>query len=155
MDKINDLLKKIELEAFEGINSPNIQIRLRSLYEYALQCVEPDKLDVVIADIIEYEKEMSLITLSFLNAYSVLTVKQTLSDFSSVAIHFAQSRGKCGVSHLVASYMLKGFLDFVDCNEQEIESIDGLDVVSETILDFNYASANSQNLSFRMRYILM
>lgn len=155
MDKINDLLKKIELEAFEGINSSNIRIRLRSLYEYTLQCVEPDRLDVVIADIIEYEKEMALSTLRLLNAYSALTVKQTLSDFSTAAIHFAQSRGNYGISHPAASYMLKGFIDFVDRNEQEIEAIDGLGVVSETILDFNYASANSQNLSFRMRNILM
>lgn len=151
MKIVNDSLKKIEEKAFDGITSENIMIRLKSMYEYSLQFVPDEKIDDVIADIVDYESENSLSTLRILNSYSNLSVEQTLSDFSAIAFCFAKSRGESGKNYLVATYMMKGFMHFVDNHEEEVANIDGFGIVSETLLDFNYSSGNSDNLSFRMR----
>ena len=155
MMTVGNLLKIIEEKAFEGIKSENISIRLKSMYEYALQFVPEEKIDYVIADIVDYESKNAFLTLSILDVYSNLSIEKTLSDFSAVAMHFAQNRGKSGKLYPVATYMMKGFMRFVDNNEEEIEKFDGLEIVSETLLDFNYSSGNSDNLSFRMRAFLM
>ncbi|MGN0650810.1 MAG: hypothetical protein ACI4KM_10265 [Oscillospiraceae bacterium] len=155
MNTIEDILKQIAEEAFDGISSELIMIRLRSLYGYALKCAEPDKLQKVIADIIGYESENSLSTMLILEAYDSLSVERMLSDFSSAAMYFAKNRADTGTIYSLAGYMLKGFMFFVDNNEKEIEALGGFGTVSETLLDFNYACAASDNLSLRMRNYLL
>lgn len=51
--------------------------------------------------------------------------------------------------------MQKDFLGFVNVHKKEIESINGFKTVSETLLDLNYAAGDSDNLSIRMRNILV
>lgn len=155
MNQIEDILGQIGEEAFGCIPSEQIMIRLRSLYGYALKCAEPEKLPEVTAEIIGYESENSLSTMLILDEYNLPAPERILSDFSSAAMFFAQSRAESGKTYALAGYMLKGLMFFADNHEKQIAASGGFGTVSETIVDFNYASGNSDNLSFRLRNMLM
>lgn len=154
MNNIEDILVQIGTKAFDGMTSEQIMIRLRSLYGYALKCAEPEKLPEATAEIIGYESENSLSTMLILGDYNSPAPERILSDFSSAAMFFAQSRAESGKTCALAGYMLKGLMFFVDNNEKQIAASGGFGTVSETILDFNYASGNSNNLSIRLRNML-
>ncbi len=154
MKTVDDILKQVEADAFEGITSDNITTRLRTLYERAFQCAKPDVLEAVIADIVEYEKEKSLSTLKSLNKYKSPTVETLLSDYSKISMYFALSRGESGKKHPAAACLIESFMAFVDNNEQEIKALGGNRLVSDILLDFNYSSGNSDMLSSRVKNIL-
>ncbi len=154
MKTVDEILNQVEAEAFDGITSDSIKIRLRTMYERVLQSAKPEDIDAVVTDIVEYENESSLSTLKKLNKYLNLTVETTLSDYSRASMYFALNRAETGRKHPVAAYLIETFNSFVDENEQEIKALDELLLVSDILLDFNYASGNSDVMSLRVKNIL-
>lgn len=155
MDTIESILVKAADEIFNDMHSDNVMSRLRMLYSGALATAASDEIDDAVSDIIRYETDNILSTQMILDSYDAPTVQRTLSDFSAAAMYFARDRGESGKKHILTKLMQKDFLSFVNVHKKEIESINGFKIVSETLLDLNYAAGDSDNLSIRLRNILM
>lgn len=153
MNSVESILARIANEVFD-MSSDNVKTRLRTLYAGALAAAAPDELDNAVSDIVGYESDNMLSTMLALDRYDAPTAECTLSDHSAAALSFARRRAERGKVSVLAGLMKKSFMDFVDDNEREIEAIGGFKTVSETLLDLNYASGVSDNLSIRMRNLI-
>lgn len=155
VDAIEAILVKAAEEIFNDMRSDSTMSRLRMLYSGALAAAAPDEINDAVSDIVRYESDNKLSTQMILDSYDAPPAQRTLSDFSAAAMYFARDRAESGKKHILTKLMQKDFLGFVNVHKKEIESINGFKTVSETLLDLNYAAGDSDNLSIRMRNILV
>ena len=147
-----EMIAKIQNEVFGNKEWPFLSERLRMLYEKALELVSPEEEDAVLAEIKELERSQRRDIVRILNLYENITPENMISDYSKSAYLLAKKHLDSGCSSLLAQYMHKVFFDMIrspDFNKIT-ESPRYRKIISESLLDYNYAAGKSEIMSFRL-----
>lgn len=132
-------------------------IRLNFLYSLMIEEVSdtstPDELEALIDEIISYESSQQYVSIISLDSFQNMSPEIAISVFSSVAFGLAVEhlKGKTHVS--VSGFLKESFNALIDDNAIISESVLSSNrlLISETLLDFNFASGESEMMSLRLK----
>lgn len=151
-----NMAAKIKKKAFPGCQNVLLEKRLYHLYHRVLELIPENRQNTAIKEIIDFEKKHADYTLWDLNRYQNVNERVLLYDFSEISMFLAIQAAKSKK----ASDLAKGFnvvyheLISTEQTNTVIKESDYYHIVSETILDFNYASGNFDIMSLRLHHYL-
>ena len=132
-------------------------IRLNFLYSLMIEEVSeastPEALEALIDEIISYESSQQYVSLTSLDSFQNMSPEIAISVFSSAAFGLAVEhlKGKPHVS--VSGFLKESFNALIDDNAIISEAVLSSHrlLISETLLDFNFANAESEMMSLRLK----
>lgn len=137
---------------FPGETAREYKIRLTLLYSALLNSIRAEDIELVFDEIIQCEQLMAESTKLSITNFNVPTAGDILSGFSSLAFECAKLKNQTGKNMLLAFYAGDIFDMLIDD-----KSIIHTDIrkqyshlISETIMDFRYASGATDCMSLRM-----
>lgn len=156
MEMTNEIIIEIRNEVFGKKEWQFLEKRLRMLYEKALKMVPPNEERTVIAEIKELEIVQRRDTVKVLKFYNDITSGDIIGDYSKTAYLLAKKRKEKGSTSLLADYMKKVFFDMISSSDfSEVTNSSRFSrIISESLLDYNYASGRSDVISFRLKTVV-
>lgn len=153
MDKIAHIVLDDDYEEYHA----SYTIRMQFLYSLMLEEVHetstPDALELLIDEITSFESSQQYVTLTSLETFQNIYPETALSIFSSTAFGLAVEHLK-GKPHVSISRFLKESFEALIADNtimsKELLASSRM-LISETILDFNFANGNSEIMSLRLK----
>lgn len=152
MEMTQEMIIEIQNEVFGDKEWPYLKERLCMLYKKAMELVAISEEVSVLTEIKELEKLQRRDTVKVLRFYGNITPEDIIGDYSKTAFLLAKKRKEKGCTSLLAEYMRKVFLDIVSSPDfsKVITFPKYKKIISESILDYNYASGGSETMSLRL-----
>lgn len=153
MDKVAHIVLDDDYEEYHDAYT----IRLQFLYSLMLDEVSktstPDALESLVDEITSFEISQQYLTLTSLESFQNISPETALLIFSSTAFSLAVEhlKGKPHVS--VAGFLKESFDALIDDNAIISEAVLSSNrlLISETLLDFNFSSGESEMMSLRLK----
>lgn len=156
MDLTHMIMNEIREQAFRVPETPMLEIRFKLLYEKALEKADPSEEQEIVKEIIDFERAERLSTWKVLSYYENVRPADILTNNSKAAFFLANKRYETGIPSALAKYMSAAFSEWTEDEgtKEFLNDIRYRRVLSETILDFNYASGASETMSLRLHAMM-
>ncbi len=150
---VNDILRDV----FPNEISSNYITRLTILYRVLLDVVKHEDVERIYNEIIRCENMIKDNTVRSIEEFKDPTDVSLIQAYSELAFACAIVKYNTGNDMLIADYQGEIFEEL--CKNEDIVSKETRSsmakVISETILDFKYASGSIENTSFRMHSVML
>lgn len=149
---MNEIIQEILSEVFPGENTTLYSPRLEMLYGMVFQMAKPEEYPRLKAEIVECERHYADNTRMEATSYKNMTPEMAMRMFIGLAFVLAKTRWHTGQTLLCAGYLadvFSGLLDSITVSPQ-LKRI-YCRGISDALVDYNYASGFSDNISFRLR----
>ncbi len=149
-------VKTIINEVYSGDESQGISTRLNILYGVLFDILKQEDKQQVYSEIIAYEKTVSEDLYMYVSEYESLTPDLILSTFSALSFECARMRLNGEKSVKLAEYeqmiysQLLGVASVISEDTRKRKA----SLISETLMDFAYASGKTDNMSLRLHNII-
>lgn len=153
VEKISHIVLEDDYEEYSQLYN----IRLNFLYSLMIEEVSetstPDALEALIDEIISYESSQQYVSITSLDNFQNMSPENAISVFSSAAFGLAVEHLK-GKPHLsVAGFLKESFEALIEDTSIVSEALLSANrlLVSETLLDLNFANGESEMMSLRLK----
>ena len=152
MEMTPEMIIEIRNEVFGDKEWPFLKERLYALYKKAMELAPSSEKEVILSEIKELEMMQRRDTVKVLCFYDDITLDDIIGDYSKTAFLLAKKHKEKAYTSLLAKYMKKAFIDMIESNDYNkvISSSRNKKIISESLLDFNYASGYSEMMSLRL-----
>lgn len=145
-------IEDIKNAVFPQETALQLDIRLKLLYDRVLESVTEQDEQALFEEIIELEMSEARRTKRMLRMYDEITPGVILVSFSAVSYYLALQRARTGRISVLADYEAD-FYQKILSNESmktETENPEQAMLISETLMDFQYARGATENTSMRI-----
>lgn len=148
---MNEIIQEILTEVFPGENTAPYAPRLEMLYGMVFQMAKPEEYPRLKSEIVECERHYADNTRLEAEKYSAMTPEMAVRMFAGLAFVLAKTRYRTGQTLLCAGHLSDIFTGLLNSGmvPRQVEQ-DNRRRISDALVDYNYASGFSDNLSFRM-----
>lgn len=148
---MNEIIQEILVEVFPGENSAPYAPRLEMLYGMVFRMAKPEEFPRLKAEIADCERYYAQNTRLEADKYSAMTPETALRMFIGLAFVLAKTRHRTGQNLLCAGYLGDTFTGLLNSGMVSAQLKQGYRRgISDALVDYNFASGFSDNLSFRM-----
>ncbi len=148
---MNEIFQEILNEVFPGENTAPYAPRLQMLYGMVFQMAKPEEYPQLKAEIVACERHYADNTRLEAEKYSAMTPEMAVRMFIGLAFVLAKTRHRTGQPLLCAGYLGDVFTGLLNSGMVSAQlKKDYRRGISDALVDYNYASGFSNNLSFRM-----
>ena len=146
-----NIIEEIMSEVFPGDYTSAYKARFDLLYELVFEVADPGQHEQLKAEIIACEKDYADNTRQRYAEYANMSAQLIIETYSGVAFWMAEKRYMEKRPFIAARYMKMVFMQLIEDPYMK-ETVKGSMArkVSETIMDFNFASGATDNMSFRL-----
>ncbi len=153
MDKVAHIVLDDDYEEYHDSYTIRFQFLYSLMLEEVSETSTPDALESLVDEITNFETSQQYVTLASLENFQNISPETALSIFSSTAFGLAVEhlKGKPHVS--VSGFLKESFNALIDDNAIISEAILSSNrlLISETLLDFNFANGESEMMSLRLK----
>lgn len=149
-------MKVVRENAFSNCNVPLLEVRFLVLYQTIFGLVSDEQIPQLIEEIVKFEKTNRRSTLRSISRYENIRATTILEDYSKIALFLAIEASQKKESTLLAKLLFRVYQEILKVKDADIAIQENQlhSVVSETILDFSYASGDFECISLRLHAIL-
>ncbi len=143
-------------DVYAADKSDELVTRLNILYNVLFEILVEQDAEQVYSEIISFEKKVAEDELRFISNYGRLTPELILSTYSTLSFETALMRRRSGNDIKLAEYEQKIYSQLLDMTQiinEEVKKSKAR-LISETLMDFAYASGRTDNMSFRLHNII-
>lgn len=148
---MNQMIQEILTEVFPGENTDLYAPRLEMLYGMVLQMAKPEELRQLKIEILTCERYYADNTRLEAAGYKNMTPEMAVKMFIGLAFMLAKTRWHTGQTLLCAGYLgdvFSGLLDSGMVSPQLKQNYRR--GISDALVDYNFASGFSDDMSFRL-----